>query len=87
MLDGKGRKVSVAGQISGRSERLEQSSQNAEMALGRMKHDCIWLCEPFLHDPKGLGWIERTREDLGASCDPDECKQYIPCEADWLGSR
>lgn len=54
------------------------------MAFSRVNNDDVRLFQPCFHDLECLIGLQGMREDLGSSCNSNECKQDQPGEANWF---
>jgi hypothetical protein len=64
VLDRKRRKVRIRGEVAPCTKWLDETAKDREMAVCRMEDPRARLREPVLHEVKGVGWRERTREYL-----------------------
>lgn len=87
VLDGERRKVCIACQVAGDSERLEQSSQNSNMTFCGVQDDNVWSSQPSFYDLESSNGREWVCEYSGPSRNSNECNQSQPGEANGLCSR
>lgn len=81
MLEGQPSQVGVVHEVGRRAERLEEATQQRDMASSRLKEDRCRLTKPGFDYVEGVLGREGAGEERSVRAQPKERQQYDPCKA------
>lgn len=87
VFDRQSTQMSVAGQISRRSQRRKQLAKDEPMAICGMRDRQARLLQPSINDIHRLGDDQRPIEHRGPRREPGKADQDLPCESDGARTR
>lgn len=86
-FEGKGGKMCIGGQISGRAGGAEQIAQNEPVFFAGHDGLDVGLCQPRVEVLEGSLGREGMSHDSRVGYDSKECQDHTPCQADVITAR